>query len=80
MAVKVTTEELYEQAKKVLRAANIASGSDFILACNVCGDSWPEKTEMGMVETHFQISHPEAEKISLDLIWIGIGAPPVAGK
>jgi hypothetical protein len=69
------TERLYEQAKTILRKQ--FPDQQFILACHLCGDTWPTKTEMGMVETHFEISHPEdAGNIKLDLVWIGEGKPP----
>jgi len=70
-----TTEQLYEQTKLVLRAHH--PDMNFILACHRCGDCWPENTEMGMVKTHFDISHPDdADNLMLDLIWIGVGQPP----
>lgn len=69
------TEKLYEQAKMILRSQ--FPDTQFIMACSLCGSTWPDNTEMGMVETHYQISHPEhAEPIELDLVWIGEGKPP----
>lgn len=65
--------EHYEQAKRVLRASN--PEVDFVLACHECGSSWPESAEMGMVVTHFQITH-DTDEVELDLVWIGEGPPP----
>lgn len=73
-----TNRELYEQAKRLLRAAH--PGETFLLACHLCGDTWPDATEMGMIETHFQISHAGAAEVQLDLVWIGEGPPPPAGN
>lgn len=63
----------YEAVKKVLRFYH--PDTDFILACHDCGQSYPDNAEMGMIQTHFQISH-DTDKVSLDLVFIGEGKPP----
>lgn len=76
--MNASTEELYEQAKRVIRGDHPDYGS-FILACTHCGASWPEDAEVGMVSTHFEISHDWVEgesPILLDLVFIGEGPPP----
>lgn len=77
------TTELYEQAKRVLRHLceenGISHGDSFILACQECGQPFQEEAEMGMVQTHFQISHGKDDPV-LDLIFIGEGEPPKARR
>lgn len=81
--MSLTNRELYEQAKRVIRG-NHPEWGNFVLACGRCGTSWPDNAEMGMVGTHFEISHGEVVKaggtldIQLDLVWIGEGPPPRA--
>jgi hypothetical protein len=63
--------------KNLCEENGISHGDDFIMACHNCGQPFPEKAEMGMVEAHFEISHP-GFRPSLDLIFIGEGEPPKA--
>jgi hypothetical protein len=80
------TEQLYEQAKRVLRQmlppeVKDAQGRPFILACSACGYAFRNDVEIGMAAEHAKAEHgadPDAEKtsVSLDLIFIGEGPPP----
>jgi hypothetical protein len=78
-------EDLYEQAKRVLRRmcedAGIADekGRWFILACSECGLPFPTGAEAGMIGEHAEIAHDvdrSATRVKVDLIWIGEGPPP----
>lgn len=77
-----TTEQLYEQAKRVLRGSLtpevLGDGSPFILACSSCGLAFPNGAEMGMVGQHAGIAHEwdGESRLRLDLVWIGEGPPP----
>jgi hypothetical protein len=80
-----TTEQLYEQAKQVLRRMTEDAGiSDeqgrwFVLACHECGLPFPTQIEVGMIGQHAETAHgidTDSEKVVLDLIWIGEGPPP----
>lgn len=64
----------YEALKRVIRR-NLEPESAFMLACQQCGQMFPEQAEMGMVEAHFKIEH-ETDNYRLDLIWVGDGPAP----
>lgn len=85
-----TTESLYEQVKRVLRAAH-PEWETFILACSECakpyathakrdGDFVGGDVPMEEVQDHFDEEHPEVGKVSLTLVWIGPGAPPASNR
>lgn len=85
MTEKPTTEELYEQAKRVLRNVVldynlIKEGQPaFIIACKRCGMPFSDEAEVGMIGEHAELAHgidTEKEQVTLDLIWIGEGPPP----
>lgn len=82
------TERLYEQVKKTLRTQLVESGfpqsgdwnDNFILVCPNCGLAFRNDVEVGMVAAHAETAHEidvEASKMKLNLVWIGIGPPPV---
>lgn len=80
-----TTEDLYEQAKRVLRQmlpdeVKDARGRPFILACGECGLAFRTDVEVGMVGEHAKVEHgvdaDAGASVSLDLIFIGEGPPP----
>ncbi len=73
-----TARELYEQVKRIVRADHPDWGT-FALVCSKCGTSWPQSAEMGMVQTHMQITH-DTDDVVLDLVWIGEGRPPEAPR
>jgi hypothetical protein len=83
-----STEELYEQAKRVLRQtlpAEILNPDDrpFIMACHECGLPFRNDVEMGMVAEHARAEHgidPETGSLTLDLIFVGEGPPPEPGR
>lgn len=75
---KKLKEHQYEALKKIVR--NLLDGmgvryDGWLLCCRACGQVWPDFAEMGMVQTHFQISHDTAI-VLLDLVWVGEGPPP----
>jgi hypothetical protein len=83
--VKFTTDDLYEQAKAVLRQAlpqlGIKDEQDrpFILACHECGLPFRLELEVGMLAEHARVEHDvnvEEAQLKLDLIYIGHGPPP----
>lgn len=39
----------------------------FKLACQACGERWPDDTEMEAVQLHMQVEH-DTDKVELDLI------------
>lgn len=63
----------WEHAKLALR--HHYPDEEFILTCAFCGCTWPAEAEMGMVTTHFQISHDDAN-VQLNLVYIGSGDAP----
>jgi hypothetical protein len=83
-----TTEDLYEQAKRVLRQmlppeVRDAKGTPFIIACHFCGLAFRIDVEIGMVAEHARVEHGVAgtpdDQLPLDLIFIGEGPPPDEG-
>lgn len=82
--MNVTTEQLYEQAKQLLRAAVIDYGiakegePPFLMACPDCGLPFRSDIEMGMVNDHAKTHGKSAEAgtLALQMVWIGEGPPP----
>lgn len=74
-----TTEELYEQAKRVIRGSlPDTTATGFVLACHSCGLAFPEGAEVGMVRQHAELAHDfdGEERLKVDLVWVGEGPPP----
>lgn len=81
-----TTEELYEQAKRIIKQALDLLGfpkegnwnDNFILACHECGLPMRNDLELGIYADHARTHgiNPEEGEMKLDLVWIGEGSPP----
>ena len=81
-----STEDLYEQAKRVIRQSiqlldfpqEGTWNDNFILACHECGLPMRKDIEIGMYSDHTRTHDidPNEEKMTVDLIWIGEGLPP----
>lgn len=83
--MNATTEQLYEQAKRVIRNMVLDQGllnegdTAFIVACDKCGLPFSKDAEIGMIGEHASISHginTDNESVGVELIWIGEGPPP----
>lgn len=76
--MSVSTQELYEQAKRVIRGSlpllDWSGPAKFVLACRYCGQPFPDDIAMGVVTAHIDL-HGDVEH-HLDLVWIGEGPPP----
>lgn len=81
-----TTEDLYEQTKRVIRQSIILLdfpqegtwNDNFILACHECGLPMRNDIEIGMYGDHAHTHgiDPNEGEMTVDLIWIGEGPPP----
>lgn len=81
-----TTEQLYEQTKRVIRQSldlldfpKEGNWNDnFILTCQECGLPMRNDVEIGMYADHARLHDIDVEggEMKLDLIWIGEGPPP----
>jgi hypothetical protein len=85
MHIKETAESVwqwYEQTKRAFlqlcKDKGIADDNEpFVLACRLCGMTYPRVAEIGMVAQHFQLEHEEhTGPIPMDLIYLGAGLPP----